>query len=287
MIPQNLSSGTAPWGSPDDLLIHYTRNTGRMAMTRHQHPRHEVYYLMAGQRDYFIRDRVYRVRPGDLVVIPAGELHKTHTAGDSGFERMLVEFSDAVLEDVWPAVEAAGLMEVFHRNRPVIAVPEVSRPAVVHLFARLVDEAQDRRPGFRPMVQALLLELLVLIGRLEAAPPTVADSPVHRHVSEVSQFLHLHSGESWKLESVAQRFGLSPAYLSRIFPQVTGVRFHDYLLGVRVAKAKQLLLETDLLVAEVAERTGFESQTSFGRAFLRLVGVSPRRFRSPPPPSSG
>jgi len=285
MILQSLSSNALPWGSRDDLLIHYTRNTGMVTMTRHQHPRHEVYYLMAGQRDYFIRDRVYRVRPGDLVVIPANDLHKTHPVGHSGFERMLVEFSDAILEDVRPAVEGAALMAIFHRNRPVIAVPEVIRPTVVHLFARLVDEAQERRPGFRPMVQALLLELLVLINRLDTAPSTVVDSPVHRHVSEVSQFLQSHSGEPWRLESVAQRFGLSPAYLSRIFPQVTGVRFHDYLLGIRVARAKQLLLETDLLVAEVAERTGFDSQTSFGRAFLRLVGVSPRRFRAPPPPS--
>lgn len=266
--------------SSDDLLVHYTRNTGMVSMTRHQHPRHEVYYLMAGQRDYFIRDRVYRIHPGDLVVIPANDLHKTHQAGQSGFERMLVEFSDAVLADVGSAEDRAALMGVFHRNQPVIRVPEVSRPAVVHVFARLVEETQERRPGFQSMVPALLLELLVLINRLETVPPTLeAPSPVHRHVSEISQFLHEHASECWNLETVAARFGLSPAYLSRIFPQVTGVRFHDYLLGIRVAKAKQLLMETDLLVAEVAETTGFASQTSFGRAFLRLVGVSPRRFR--------
>lgn len=259
-----------------------------MSMTRHQHPRHEIYYLIAGERDYFIRDRVYRIHPGDLVVIPAQELHKTHTAGRSGFERMLVEFSDTILDDVRSAVEREGVMEIFHRNRPVIAVPEVSRPAVLHLFARLVEETQERRPGFRSMVPALMLELLVLIHRLDTAPPTIEpSSPVHRHVSEVSQFLQERGSERWTLESVAARFGLSPTYLSRIFPQVTGVRFHDYLLGVRVAKAKQLLLETNLLVAQVAERTGFESQTSFGRVFLRLVGVSPRRFRGWKPDSKG
>ena len=268
--------------SEDDLVVTYAKQAGATNMLRrHQHPRHEIYYLVAGQRDYFIRDRVFRVRPGDVVVIPAQELHKTHAVGNAGYERLLIEFSDGFLGGLLNAVGRTDLLELFHRGHPVFTVPESQRPALTHVFARLLDETNDFRPGGEAMQRALLLELLVHLNRWEILPTELPapPSPLHQTVSEVGLFLGLHYAQSMSLQSTARHFGLSPSYLSRVFVQVTGVNFGDYLATVRIRRARELLVSSQHSMEEIGRMTGFASQTSFGRVFLRLTGVSPRRYR--------
>lgn len=268
--------------SEDDLIVTFHKRVGVYNMDRrHQHDRHEVYYLLSGERDYFVRDRVYRVRAGDVVVIPANDLHKTHAVGTSGYERMLIEFSDGFLGAVLDAVGAPGLLALFRRETPVLRVPEAQRPPLGHLFTRLLEEFGDPRPGGAAVLRALVVELLVLLNRLDAAPAGPDHpSPHHQLVSEVGRYLNGHYAEDLGLETTARRFGLSPSSLSRIFVQVTGVNFGDYLTTLRLRQARDLLASGDLSVAEVARATGYRSQTSFGRAFSRTVGLPPLRWRA-------
>jgi len=92
--------------------------------------------------------------------------------------------------------------------------------------------------------------------------------------------LSAHYGEALGLAAVAAEFGISPSYLSRAFARVTGLNFSSYLADLRVRRARELLAGGDLSVARIAEEVGFESLSSFGRAFRRLSGVSPLRYRA-------
>jgi AraC-like DNA-binding protein len=85
--------------------------------------------------------------------------------------------------------------------------------------------------------------------------------------------------ERLSLEELASLVFFSPYHFHRIFRQVTGVPPGRFFAALRIEAAKQLLLASDLSIAEVGLEVGYRSNGTFGSQFARLVGLSPRRFR--------
>ena len=91
---------------------------------------------------------------------------------------------------------------------------------------------------------------------------------------------HLDGGPS--LAQLAAVVRLNPYHFARQFKAATGLPPHQYVIGRRVERARQLLLAgTGLSLAEVALLAGFSDQSQFSRHFKRLVGVTPGRFQAP------
>lgn len=82
------------------------------------------------------------------------------------------------------------------------------------------------------------------------------------------------------LEETAGMVYLSPAYLSRIFKKETGTSFNEYLSGVRIGKAKELLRHPELRLTDIAQMVGYEDQSYFAKVFKRVTGSSPSGYRS-------
>ncbi len=81
------------------------------------------------------------------------------------------------------------------------------------------------------------------------------------------------------LEQLAEHVGLSKSYLSSYFKKVTGESFIDYMLQLRVEKAKELFRQTNLKIYEVAEAVGFQDPKYFTKSFKRITGVSPNQYK--------
>lgn len=85
--------------------------------------------------------------------------------------------------------------------------------------------------------------------------------------------------EELSLQEVAKAVRISPTYLSRLLKQETGISFIDYLTGVRVQKAIQLMNDPAVKLYEVAELVGYSNQHYFSTAFKKVLGVSPAEYR--------
>ena len=81
------------------------------------------------------------------------------------------------------------------------------------------------------------------------------------------------------LVELASFSGLSRTYLSHVFKEVTGMRLRDYLIQVRLDKAKELLSRIDLKIKEIAYDTGFSDPNYFCRAFKKKTGLNPTNWR--------
>jgi AraC-like DNA-binding protein len=80
---------------------------------------------------------------------------------------------------------------------------------------------------------------------------------------------------------------MSTFYLCKMFKKVTGLNFTEYVARVRVEKSKNLLLNPNARVSEVAFATGFQSLTHFNRTFRRFAGLSPTQYRAALPGANG
>jgi AraC-like DNA-binding protein len=103
----------------------------------------------------------------------------------------------------------------------------------------------------------------------------LADPPVHHALA----LMHARVAEPWTVATLAAKVGLSRSGLAARFTELVGEPPLQYLTRWRIARAAELLRETDHGIAEIAERVGYESVPSFSKAFKKWRGVSPGIFR--------
>jgi AraC-like DNA-binding protein len=99
-------------------------------------------------------------------------------------------------------------------------------------------------------------------------------------IRRAKEFIAAHQGEELRLTTVARAVNTSPFYFCKMFKKATGLNFTDYVSRLRIEKAKNLLLNRNLRVSEIAYEVGFQSLTHFNRVFKKVLGVPPTRYRT-------
>ena len=116
-----------------------------------------------------------------------------------------------------------------------------------------------------------MLSNQVVVQHENAEPPVI---------TRAKEFIHEHQTENLRLGHVARAVNTSTFYFCKMFKKVTGINFTDYLSRVRIEKSKNLLLNPNLRVSEIAFEVGFQSLTHFNRVFKKILGQSPTEYRA-------
>ena len=116
-----------------------------------------------------------------------------------------------------------------------------------------------------------MLSNQVLVQNANAEPPIIA---------RAKEYIHERQTENLRLGHVAKHVNTSTFYFCKIFRKATGINFTDYLSRVRIEKSKNLLLNPNLRVSEIAFEVGFQSLTHFNRVFKKILGQSPTEYRA-------
>ena len=98
-------------------------------------------------------------------------------------------------------------------------------------------------------------------------------------ITRAKTYINENQTEDLSLGMVAKAVNASSYYFCKMFKKATGINFTDYLSRVRIEKAKNLLLNPNLRVSEIAYEVGFQSLTHFNRVFKRILGQSPTEYR--------
>jgi AraC-like DNA-binding protein len=239
--------------------------------------------------------RALTLEAGDFILLPA-----TPGFTLSGFEPVIPERID-------PKVTPSSSGEVRHGRRggrpdvrllggyfvfdsPDAALMVSLLPAVVHVrgverlsvLVRLVgDESTAQRSG-RDLVLTRLVEVL-LIEALRAtsgddAPPGLLRGLSDARLAAAIRQMHAQLARPWTVAQLAKTAALSRSAFFERFTRTVGLPPMEYLLAWRMAVARDLLRRHDHGIAEVAERVGYGSASSFSTAFSRAVGESPSRY---------
>ncbi len=115
-----------------------------------------------------------------------------------------------------------------------------------------------------------LLSNQIVVRQENAEPPVIA---------RAKQYIQEHQAEDMSLGQVAKAVNTSTFYFCKMFKKITGINFTDYVSRVRIEKAKNLLLNPNLRVSEIAYEVGFQSLTHFNRVFKKILGQSPTDYR--------
>ena len=152
-----------------------------------------------------------------------------------------------------------------------------------HIGLLLLSELKNGGLGGQLYVESLANVLaLHLLRNYSASKPRIAvyeGGLPERQLRQVTDYVDHYLGQTIKLEDMAGSTNMSPFHFSRLFRQSMGVTPHQYVIGQRVERAKQLLKQTNLAIAEVALQTGFNSQSHMSKWFRQLTGMTPRSYQ--------
>ena len=222
-------------------------------------------------------------RPGDLFLIPPGELHALH-APEVG-ERLILQFDYALFGQL------SGMDSLLHMLRPYRLItaekmPELSS-SLLTLLTRIAEIYESDDPFREPEVFSLLLRFFITLGRTDVADvgkfPELSPSKQQEYIEKfmsICNYINDHCTEDLSIDRLARMAGFSKYHFSRLFRQFTGISCHEYLIGRRLAYAENLLLSPDLSVAQVAMRSGFNSLSAFNRIFKSRKACTPSSYRS-------
>lgn len=263
------------------FIDYIKRITPYQMENRHYHSQYEIYYLISGDRNYFIQDRVHHVEKGDLIIIRPNVLHKTVSTKPSSHERILIEF-DTDFFDGFLVNKELDLLDIFYKDCSILRLTETEKEQIEHCLYKLIQESKNYGADNNTALKVYFLELLISINRCYKELNSLVynhPSKLHKKISEIITYINLNYTNDLGLELLSKEFLISTAHLSRAFKKVTGLSFVEYLNNLRVNEAQKLLTETNLSILEIAEKVGYQNSTHFGRTFKSITGSSPREFR--------
>ena len=219
----------------------------------------------------------YILQEGETIIICPGIIHELFSPP----EGVRIVFQPAISQLPFQELDL-----IISRISPAVVISEKETPKIHDRIRQLMLEIQEEYfsslPYAESAVYSKFLEILVLAGRhyLNAAHPNLK-APQHTRQKYMEKFLFIcnhineHFAEPLTLENTAAMAGFSKYHFSRLFRQYTDTTFYKYLNQKRIAHAKQLLLDNDLPVLEIAFQCGFSNLSSFLRMFKLLTGYTP------------
>ncbi|MDO3409249.1 AraC family transcriptional regulator [Saccharibacillus sp. CPCC 101409] len=265
----------------ETFIVHHRKALSHRMTINHFHSTYEVFYLMAGKREFFIKDRAFVIEEGDLIIISPNVLHRTMDTEIPVHERLVVNIHESYITA--PDGSRSDVLHPLFEQEYILVKGHLLKQVPVNGLAQeIVREVREKKPGYEAYARALTLQMLIVGCRKWAeagGEPQLYPSPVHERISEVVRYINSHYMEELSLDLLAEKFYVSPYYISRSFKTATGFAFVEYLNIVRVKEATTLLLSSSLKVHVIAARVGFGSVTHFGRVFKQITGRPPLFYR--------
>lgn len=242
----------------------------------HAHKSHELYFLISGQRRYLVGHTIYDVTPGDLVIIPRGQLHRTVSPRPVGYDRFVCNFLEGRLQ---PFIQTLG-RELFDRLLTCSCLqlpPQISRQ--IYRDLQQLEQELTRRRDQTDAVALHLLQDVLLCALCHGTPKEPYHGESADKVQELTRYIARNYAEPITLRDAAAIACMERTYFSKRFKMLTGFGFQEYLIQTRLQAAEQLLRDTALPLNEIAEQCGFSSTNYFGDVFRRWKGISPTQYR--------
>lgn len=237
----------------------------------HSHQHFEIYFLSKGSRTFLFADALYKISAPSLVIIPPNVVHKTE---GGSFERHNVNVSKNYLN----AYQMSVLEE---KKMKILKLGSVESKNLLNFFEKAYSLKKEDK-YFDLKQQAIFSSFILEIDSLGASvqlPQTAVPNPLPSSVLKIIDFMAINCAENITLDDIANTFFISKTTLIYNFNKHVGRSPMDYLLTVRLNKAKQLLATTNKSVGAISEECGFSSANYFGLIFKKREKTSPLQYR--------
>lgn len=279
---RDVTQGFEPKGSYG--FIRYLEHGFPNSLVRwHYHEEYELHLILETSGKVFVGDYIGQFAPGHLVLtgprVPHNWVSIDTPACGVALRDMVIQFAHSPLELLGSAIpELRGLFPLLNRSLHGIEFFGLSERARQH-FMRIRDSSGLPRfveflSFLSELAQSSDYQLLSTV-QLQSFD----DDATLARISSAIGYIVQHYNSQFSMAELSHQLGMSESKFSRFFRSATGNSFTDFVNRLRINKACQLLMETDLYITNVCYDVGFNNVANFNRRFLELKGMTPKEFR--------
>ena len=270
------------------IVEHMLRSAAYQMQHNHVHSEYELNLLMHGKRQMLVGNRTYIIEEGTLVLVDSNQIHKTVAVEgdtDAYYERIILYISKEKIEEydrIFPELEMGSF---FQQYEGIYVLSPGERQRAMHMFETVKQELDSEQGKSQTLIDLTIISFFINFWRSRRPVAYLAGEQGRKKkgkssvAHDVSEYILAHFCEQIRLDELAERFLISESYLSRSFNDIIGIGITEYINILRVRKAQELLEDSKLSVAEIAQAVGFESASYFGRVFQKHLAIPPSRYR--------
>jgi AraC-like DNA-binding protein len=250
----------------------------------HDHNHSEIVVVPRGTGIHLMNGKEAEIKTGDLLVVHPGFVHAYDRVETLEVINLIYDAQRLYL----PVLDA-GQLPLFNTFFPVnaraarctaeplltLSPPDLAK--VMGIIGRMKRELSSNQRGCCFYSLALLMEIIVLIGRLREDEEE--KEPIPFRIGDSLKYIKTHFQHTVSVEQLAKDAGMSRRSFFQQFKNVTGCSPIQYLIRLRISRAADMLRQSGLRINEIAYQCGFPDSNYFCKTFHRQTGMSPRQFR--------
>ena len=245
---------------------YFTWNKGRVL------DEYQLIYIAGGEGSFeSTHTPETTVHPGTIIGLFPGEWHRFKPARQTGWDEYWVGFRGEVADNL--------VKQKFFEPETALLLIGYNAE-ILNLFTAIIDQTRAERPGYQPLAAGILLHLLGLVFSLNKQQSFDHSDGIKTKMEQAILLLRSSIDEDVTIQQIAEDLNVSYAWFRKWFKLYTGLAPHQYVIQLKIEKAKALLADSGNSIKGIAYRLRFEHPLYFSKLFKEKVGLSPENYRN-------
>jgi AraC-like DNA-binding protein len=250
----------------------------------------ELLYVAQGELRACVSGQSFSVPTGHLLLLPPSTLHEIEIVTDPYAQLLGIHYDffgelrvkgddDIIIDEQKPPKHPYCTMPI-DNGEPLFTFTLLPLPPlVVTGMETIIQEWNERKPGFEYACRGLLLHLFAQLVRLQSGSTKIVHPKYERLLADLVNRLETGYRMKWTNAEMAKYLNVHEDYMAKLFKDMMGVGPIKYLNALRHREAKRLLRETDEKIETIAREAGFDDLHYFSRVFREREGMTASQYR--------
>ena len=246
----------------------------------HSHSFFEIIYCESGYLQYLIADKRYRIRAGDIILIPPGISHRPlfYDEMTEPYLRIVLWISTDFLRGLLSVCPEDILPQIHSKEHFLLRTEGTSYKYLETYFKRGVQEVNKAAPLWEISLYGNTAALLAHLSRALLSSGAIAPIEKREEIDRIITYIEKNYANKITLEDTAKEFHISTSTLGKLFFHKLDISFYQFVTQRRLINAK-LQIEEGASMEEAALACGFCDYSAFYRVFKKEYGISPREYK--------
>lgn len=231
---------------------------------------YQINYITEGGGVFETENGRFSVKKGSLIIIRPNVWHRYKPSKSSGWTENYIGFDGSIADNIFTVDLLANLKPVIYIGR---------REEFMDTFIKIFDIVKSENPGFQQVAAGMVMKLIGYIVAFEKQKG-YSGNRIESIIRHACYTMRKNTDTNINLQEIADANNVGYAYFRKMFKKYMGIPPLKYHNGLRILRAKELLIGSDKRINEISTELGFQSIYYFSRLFKDKTGMTPSEFKA-------